>query len=61
MSGKNVEEIHDEAVKYLDLAKLHTPRKNWADNLFIGTLYFVLGEKEKGISAVRISNSQNGG
>ena len=53
--GKVTEEIRDEAVKYLDLAREHTPRSDWADNLFIGTVYFALGEKEKGLSCVRIN------
>ena len=53
--GKAIDEVREEAVKYLDLAKEHTPRSDWADNLFIGTMYFALGEKEKGLSCVRIN------
>ncbi|MBQ7154275.1 MAG: hypothetical protein IJR85_01830 [Synergistaceae bacterium] len=41
--GKVTEEIRDEAVKYFDLAKEHTPRYGWAANLFIGTVYFAPG------------------
>ena len=48
-SEGSAEEIHDEAVKYLDFAKANAPRSDWTDNLFIGTMYFALGEKEKGI------------
>ena len=53
--GKAIDEVREEALKYLDLAKAHTPRSDWADNLFIGTMYFALGEKEKGLSCVRIN------
>ena len=53
--GRSIDEVREEAVKYLDLAKEHTPRSDWADNLFIGTVYFALGEKGKGLSCVRIN------
>ena len=55
LSVEGAEISRDEAVKYLDVAKSHTPRSDWADNLFIGTVYFALGEKEKGISCVRVN------
>lgn len=31
------------------------PRSDWADNLFLGTVYFALGNKEKGIERVRLN------
>ena len=53
--GKAIGEVREEAVKYLNLAREHTPRSDWADNLFIGTVYFALGEKEKGLTCVRVN------
>ena len=51
----SADNVRDEAVKYLDIAREHTPRSDWADNLFIGTAYYELGEKEKGIACVRVN------
>lgn len=56
VSDKPVVEIRAEIVKYLNIASAHTPRSDWADNLFIGTVYFALGEREKAIACVRIND-----
>ncbi len=56
VSDKPVVEIRNEIVKYLTIAREQTPRSDWADNLFLGTVYFALGEKEKGIACVRVND-----
>ncbi|MBR0034126.1 MAG: hypothetical protein IJP54_00465, partial [Synergistaceae bacterium] len=48
-------EIRADVEKYADIAAEHTPRSDWADNLFLGTVYFALGSKEKGIERVRLN------
>ena len=40
VSDKPVVEIRSEIVKYLTIAREHTPRSDWADNLYIGTVNF---------------------
>ena len=55
-SDKPAAEIRADVMKYADLAAEHTPRSDWADNLFLGTVYFALGDKEKGIESVRLND-----
>ena len=55
-SDKPAAEIRADMMKYADLAAEHTPRSDWADNLFLGTVYFALGDKEKGIESVRLND-----
>ncbi|MBQ7593663.1 MAG: hypothetical protein IJU48_04840 [Synergistaceae bacterium] len=54
-SGRSLENIRDEALSYLDAAKENTPFEDWANNLFIGLAYYVLGEYEKGIAQVSVN------
>ena len=57
--GRSLEEIRDDVLKNLDIAWKNTPRSDWADNLFIGTVFFALGEKEKGVACVRRNDDFN--
>lgn len=49
-SGKNAE-----ALSHIDAVRENTARNDWANNLFAGVSYFVLGEKEKGIDCVELN------
>ena len=46
---------YSEALRHLEIVREHTPRSDWADNLFAGVSYFVLGQKEKGINCVELN------
>lgn len=46
---------YSEALRHLERVREHTPRSDWADNLFAGVSYFVLGQKEKGINCVELN------
>ncbi len=41
-----------EALSLLEVMTANTPREDWADNLFAGFVYFLLGEKNRGIEIV---------
>ena len=51
-SGKSIDEIRPSVIEQLRIAERNTPPDDWADNLFIGTAYFLMGEKDKGIARV---------
>ena len=41
-----------EVLRELDIAREHTPREDWADNLFVGAAYFALGEKARAAECI---------
>lgn len=43
----------EEVLRELDIAREHTPREDWADNLFVGVAYFALGEKARAAECVQ--------
>ncbi len=49
-SGKN-----SEALEHIAAVRENTPRSDWADNLFAGVAYFVLGDKQKGMNCVELN------
>lgn len=44
--------VTEEVLKQLEIIKEHTPKENWADNLFMGVVYFELGEKKQGMACI---------
>lgn len=42
----------EEVLRELDIAREHTPREDWADNLFVGAAYFALGEKARAAECI---------
>ena len=46
---------HDEALSQLAIVRENTPRSDWADNLFAGVVYFILGQNEKGINCAELN------
>ena len=49
-SGRN-----DEALSQLEIVRENTPRSDWADNLFAGVAYFVLGHKDEAVRCVEVN------
>ena len=41
------------ALEYLEILKKNTDRSDWANNLFSGITFFILGEKDKGINLIK--------
>ena len=39
----------------LEIIRANTPKDDWADNLFAGVAFFVMGDKEQGIECVEIN------
>ena len=47
----------EEALRQLEIVRENTPRSDWADNLFAGVAYFVLGRKDEGIECVELNTN----
>lgn len=54
-SGKAIDEIMPEISAHLETVYDNTPKDDWADNIFMGVAYFVLGEKNKGMDCIAVS------
>ncbi len=49
-SGDNAE-----ALRHVEEMRQNTPRSDWANNLFAGVAYFMLGQSEKGINCLELN------
>ena len=54
-SGKAIDEIMPEISAHLETIYDNTPKDDWADNIFMGVAYFVLGEKNKGMDCIAVN------
>ena len=48
-SGKPVDEVRPAMLELLKTARENTPKEDWANNIFAGVAYLVLGEKGAGV------------
>lgn len=53
--GKPIAETRDEILEQLEIISDNTPKDDWADNLFMGTAYFLLGDKSKGMDCIAVN------
>ena len=53
--GREIEEIRPEILEQLETVYANTPKDDWADNLFMGVAYFLLGEKDKGMDCLAVN------
>lgn len=53
--GKPIAETRDEILEQLEIISDNTPKDDWADNLFMGTAYFLLGDKNKGMDCIAVN------
>ena len=54
-SGKSFDELAPEILQHLQVIREHTPKEDWANNLFAGITFFILGEKNSGRDCVLIN------
>ncbi|MBR0185151.1 MAG: SEL1-like repeat protein [Synergistaceae bacterium] len=53
--GREIEEVRPEILEQLETVYANTPKDDWADNLFMGVAYFLLGEKDKGMDCLAVN------
>ena len=54
-AGKDLDDIKPELLSLLETVYTNTPKDDWADNLFLGVAYFLLGEKNKGMDCIAVN------
>ena len=54
-SGKPITQTRPELLAHLETAYDNTPKDDWANNLFLGVAYFLLGDKSKGMDTIAIN------
>ena len=54
-SGKPITETRPELLAQLETVYDNTPKDDWANNLFLGVAYFLLGDKSKGMDTIAIN------
>ena len=54
-SGKELDDIRPELLELLETVYSNTPKDDWADNLFLGVAYFLLGERDKGMDCIAVN------
>lgn len=54
-AGKKLDEVKPEIFEQLEIIYSNTPKEDWADNLFMGVAYFLLGEKSKGMDCLAVN------
>ena len=54
-AGKELDDIKPELLELLETVYSNTPKDDWADNLFLGVAYFLLGERDKGMDCIAVN------
>ena len=54
-AGKDLDDIKPELLSLLETVYTNTPKDDWADNLFLGVAYFLLGDKNKGMDCIAVN------
>ncbi len=53
--GKPLEEVKDEILGQLEIIYENTSKNDWANNLFLGVAYFLLGDKSRGMDCIAVN------
>ena len=53
--GKPVDEVRKELLGQLETVYTNTPKDDWADNIFLGVAYFLLGDKNRGMDCIAVN------
>ena len=53
--GNPIEEARGEILEQLEIVYANTPKDDWADNIFLGVAYFLLGDKSKGMDCIAVN------
>lgn len=53
--GHEIDEVRPKILEHLETVYANTPKDDWADNLFMGVAYFLLGEKSKGMHCLAVN------
>lgn len=53
--GRPVEEVRDEILAQLAIIYENAGKDDWADNLFMGVAYFLMGEHDKGMDCIAVN------
>lgn len=53
--GKPIDETRNEILEQLEIVYANTPKDDWADNLFLGVAYFLMGDKSKGMDCIAVN------
>ena len=54
-AGKELDDIKPELLELLETVYSNTPKDDWADNLFLGVAYFLLGERDRGMDCIAVN------
>ncbi|MBR0279573.1 MAG: sel1 repeat family protein, partial [Synergistaceae bacterium] len=55
LAAEGAKEHSREILEALDVIRSNTPKDDWANNLFAGVAFFVMGDKEQGVECLEIN------